>query len=79
MKDDSKELIDGPELLTIAQICQNLNIGSTTAYALVAQGELRSIRIGRKVLVPKLECEDFVRRAAIRAGWRMPSSSKASA
>jgi excisionase family DNA binding protein len=68
-----------PLLLDVKQVCCLLNIGSTTAYALISAGDLRCIRVGKKILVPRAECEDFIRRSVIRSGWRMPVSASEAA
>jgi excisionase family DNA binding protein len=39
-----------------------LGIGRDYLYGLLRSGELRSIRVGRKRLIPRFELEDFVRR-----------------
>lgn len=75
MTKDHSDESNHPALLDVKQVCKYLNIGSTTAYALIASGDLRAICIGRKKLVPIAEADDFIRRSAIRAGWRMPSAS----
>jgi excisionase family DNA binding protein len=39
-----------------------LGIGRDYLYGLLRSGELRSLRVGRKRLIPRFELEDFVRR-----------------
>lgn len=46
------------QLLTVAQ---HLGIGSTLAWELVRTGRLRSIRVSRRVLVPRVAMEEFIR------------------
>jgi excisionase family DNA binding protein len=41
-----------PELLSIEQAAQRLGIGRTATYDAIGRGELRSIRIGRRRLIP---------------------------
>jgi len=44
---------DGPpELLSIGQAAHRLGVGRTALYALITAGRLRSIRIGRRRLIP---------------------------
>ena len=44
-----------PLALTIAQLAQVLHIGKSSAYALVNEGTIRSVRIGRQIRIPKEE------------------------
>ncbi len=49
-----------PLALTIDQLAQVLCVGKTSAYALVNDGTIRSIRIGRQIRVPKVELLRFL-------------------
>lgn len=42
-----------PDVVTVEQLCQMLNIGRNSAYALVREGKIRSIRVGRSYRIPK--------------------------
>lgn len=50
---DSRNLTALPPALTIAQLQSVLQIGRRMAYELVADGSIRSIRVGRSIRVPK--------------------------
>lgn len=39
-----------------------ISVGRTTAYELIARGELESVKINNKRLVPRAAIDDFVRR-----------------
>ena len=41
-----------PELLSIAQASQRLGIGRTAVYDAIGRGELRSLKVGRRRLIP---------------------------
>ena len=43
-----------PEVLTPLDIARILRIGKNKAYALIKSGKLNSIKIGGKVIVPKI-------------------------
>ena len=43
----------GAELLTVAEAAEILGIGRTTAYEAARRVEIPSLRLGRRVLVPK--------------------------
>ena len=42
-----------PLVLSVPQVAEILEIGRNTAYDLVRCGEIRSIRIGRQIKIPK--------------------------
>lgn len=48
-----KEVQQTPLLLTIAQVAQLLNIGSTKVRMLMSSGTLPSVHIGRSVRIPE--------------------------
>ncbi len=47
-------LKEQPEVLTVSEVAKILRIGKNKAYALIKSGELASVRIGKKVIVPKI-------------------------
>jgi len=47
---------------TVEETAEVLNIGRTLAYALAAEGRLRVIHLGRKILVPVTEIQAFLDR-----------------
>jgi excisionase family DNA binding protein len=47
---------------SIADAAALIGVGRTTAYALIADGELRTITVGRRRLVPQCELESFIAR-----------------
>jgi excisionase family DNA binding protein len=53
-----------PLLLPAQDAFRLIGLGRDRGYELIAQGRLRSIRLGRRVLVPRLECAAFVEREA---------------
>ncbi|MEU6706529.1 helix-turn-helix domain-containing protein [Streptomyces wuyuanensis] len=46
----------------MGEVAEQLGVGLTTAKALIASGELRSIKIGRSRRVPAEALHEFVRR-----------------
>lgn len=52
-----------PLTLTVDEAVALLRIGRGSAYALVRSGRLRSIKIGRRILIPASAIEDFLRAA----------------
>lgn len=47
-------------LLTVTEAARRLSLGRATAYQLVRQGDLPSVRIGRAVRVPAHELEAWI-------------------
>ena len=43
-----------PDVLTVTELSRALRIGKNTAYSLVNSGEIKNVRIGKKILIPKL-------------------------
>jgi len=42
-----------PDVITVEQLMEMLHIGKNAAYALLKSGEIRTIRIGRRYIIPK--------------------------
>jgi len=49
-------------LLTIPEACDRLNVGRTTLYGLISEGEVPMLKVGRKSLVPATALEAYVAR-----------------
>jgi excisionase family DNA binding protein len=49
-------------LLTVEEAAEQLGIGRTLLYKLIARGEIESIRIGRLRRVPTAAIQDYARR-----------------
>ena len=49
-----------PELLTIPEFCQAVNLGKTSVYKLINDGRIRAVKLGKKTLLPKSEVADFI-------------------
>ena len=50
-----------PDILSISDLRSALGIGRTKAYELVSSGELRSIRVGNAIRIPKTSLLDYVK------------------
>jgi excisionase family DNA binding protein len=46
------------DLMTIEEICSHLGIGKNSAYKLAKT--MRSVKIGRKLMVPKADVDHYV-------------------
>jgi excisionase family DNA binding protein len=49
-----------PDVLTVMEAAHVLKVGRTTMYRLVQNGEVKYLKIGRKVLIPRLYLQDFI-------------------
>lgn len=48
-----------PDVMTVAQAAEALQLAETTVYKLIRSKELCCLRVGRKILIPKLYLIDF--------------------
>ena len=61
---ENKEMFEEyPDILRIDDIQSMLQIGRNSAYTLLKQGLIKSIKIGKKYIVPKNAVIDFVKTA----------------
>ena len=56
-----------PLTLSVSQAAKLLGISRAFAYELVARGELPSLRLGRRVVVPRQALEELVARVQLPA------------
>ena len=42
-----------PDVITVEQLMEMLHIGKNAAYSLLKSGEVKTIRIGRRYIIPK--------------------------
>jgi excisionase family DNA binding protein len=64
----SQEQADGRTAVRTAEAAIRLGVGKTVLRALLRDGELRSFRVGRAVLIPVAEIERFVADRVAAAG-----------
>ena len=57
---DNAMFSEYPDVLTVAQLQKALGIGRNTAYNLVNEGLIKSVRFGKSIRVPKLWLIDYV-------------------
>jgi len=51
-----------PDILSVKQLCEILDIGKNTAYRLLQCGEIKSIKIGKVYKIPKKEVRRYLSR-----------------
>ncbi|MBC5824088.1 MAG: helix-turn-helix domain-containing protein [Candidatus Eremiobacteraeota bacterium] len=54
---------DARVTITVPELAMTLGVGATAAWKLVNTGEIKSFRIGRRVLIPRTEIARLLARA----------------
>lgn len=62
---DGAVVTPAPLVLDILETADTLRCGRTTVYALIKEGELESVKIGRRQLITYASVADFVARRAM--------------
>ena len=65
MESKYRSLEELPLTLKVDDLMPILGIGRNTAYALVRSGQIRSIRVGRQLRIPRDALIDFLKGEAI--------------
>ena len=62
MENQYRDLQGLPVTLRVEDLMPILGIGRNTAYELIRSGQIRSIRIGRQIRIPRDALLDFLRK-----------------
>ena len=62
MENKYRNLHDMPMTLRVEELMPILGIGRNTAYELIRSGQIRSIRIGRQIRIPRDALLEFLRK-----------------
>ena len=62
MENKYRDLHELPVTLRVEDLMPILGIGRNTAYQLIHSGQIRSIRIGRQIRIPREALLDFLRK-----------------
>ena len=49
-----------PDVVTVEQLAQMLNIGKSSAYALLQSNRIHHVKVGKKYIIPKTSVLDFI-------------------
>ena len=52
-----------PDVVTVEQLCKMLNVGKNTAYNLINQNMIRSVKIGKVYKIPKVNVIRYLKNA----------------
>jgi len=58
--------IEAPNVFTVCEVAKILRIGKISAYQAIAKGEVPSIRIGRRILIPRHALESLLNQFSVR-------------
>ena len=62
MENKYRYLHDRPMILRVEDLMSLLGIGRNTAYELIHSGQIRSVRIGRQIRIPREALLEFLRK-----------------
>lgn len=62
MENKCRDLSDLPMTLRVGDLMPILGIGRNTAYELIRSGQIRSVRIGRQIRIPREAMLEFLRK-----------------
>ena len=62
MENKYRDLHELPVTLRVEELMPILGIGRNTAYELIRSGQMRSIRIGRQIRIPRDALLEFLRK-----------------
>ena len=62
MENKYHDLHELPVTLRVADLMPLLGIGRNTAYELIRRGQIRSVRIGRQIRIPREALLEFLRK-----------------
>ena len=62
MENKYRDLRDLPMILRAEDLMPILGIGRNTAYELIRSGQIRSVRIGRQIRIPRDALLEFLRK-----------------
>lgn len=52
-----------PDILTIEQLMEMLHIGRNSAYSMLKAGLIKTIKVGKKYIIPKKSVIEFIETA----------------
>ena len=62
MENKYRDLHELPATLRVEDLMPILGIGRNTAYELIRSGQIRSVRIGRQIRIPREALLEFLRK-----------------
>ena len=62
---NNRKLENYPDVLSVHEFAKYLGIGKNTAYAEVKNGTIKTFKLGKKILIPKVYVEEYIRTKCI--------------
>jgi excisionase family DNA binding protein len=62
MPSTASEVVDAARLLTVEEAARRLSLGRTTVYALLKDGQISSVRVGRLRRIPTEALDTYTAR-----------------
>ena len=62
MENKSRDLSDLPMILRVEDLMPLLGIGRNTTYELIRSGQIRSVRVGKQIRIPREALLEFLRK-----------------
>lgn len=51
---------DYPDIMSVNDLRNALGVGRTKAYELISSGEIKSIKVGKSIKIPKVALLDYI-------------------
>ena len=66
MENNNKDIFkDYPDVITVEDLQNMLHIGRNTAYGILKDGAIKTIKIGKKYIIPKQSVIEYINVARI--------------
>lgn len=72
----NKILSDYPDVLTVNALSTILQVSTTTCYSLIKNNEIKCIRIGKQIRIPKVYLYDYLFGKELMAVWEVQYKKK---
>ena len=60
MRLQKMDLLSCPDILSVFDASKVLKLGRTTLYRLINSGEIRCVKVGRKIIIPRIYLQEFL-------------------
>ncbi|MFC2031948.1 helix-turn-helix domain-containing protein [Chloroflexota bacterium] len=65
-----------PMVLSVSEARKQLGLGKSLMYSAVKSGQIPSIRIGRRILIPQVALDSLLSGAVVARGEKIPESGE---
>ena len=57
---NDRKIENYPDVFSVKELAHYLGVGKNMAYAAVKSGAIKSFKLGKKILIPKVYVEEYV-------------------